>query len=185
MSKVGCNSSPILTWKIISNCEVLCYNECFSDHGICLANIGRLECLILSNQRFSALGMNMHVKSLGRSMALPACSAAVVRGFPLSSYGFVSVPARNALAWLGPTPTRRARRGNSPSSWGPLLAGSQPPKRGRLLACETAKACRELSGARIQGHFTLPTEKNAVLWVKNATELTGNSRFRYRKDRVL
>ena len=35
-------------------------------------------CLILSNQRFSALGMNMHVKSLGRSMALPACSAAVV-----------------------------------------------------------------------------------------------------------
>ena len=66
---------------------------------------------------------------------------------------------------------------NSPSSWGPLLAGSQPPKRGRLLACETAKACRELSGARIQTHFTLPTEKNAVLWVKNATELTGNSRF--------
>ena len=44
MSKVGCNSSPKLTWKIISNCEVLCYNECFSDHGICLANIGRLEC---------------------------------------------------------------------------------------------------------------------------------------------
>ena len=42
MSEVGCNSSPILTWKIISNCEVLCYNECFSDHGICLANIGRL-----------------------------------------------------------------------------------------------------------------------------------------------
>ena len=29
-SKVGCNSSPILTWKIDSNCEVLCYNECFS-----------------------------------------------------------------------------------------------------------------------------------------------------------
>ena len=54
--------------------------------------------MILSNQRFSALGMNMHVKSLGRSMALPACSAAVVRGFPLSSYGSVSVPARNAPA---------------------------------------------------------------------------------------
>ena len=47
MSKVGCNSSPILTWKIISNCEVLCYNECFSDHGICLADFGRLECRIL------------------------------------------------------------------------------------------------------------------------------------------
>ena len=43
MSKVGCNSSPILTWKIISNCEVLCYNECFSDHGNCLADFGRLE----------------------------------------------------------------------------------------------------------------------------------------------
>ena len=71
------------------------------------------------------------------------------------------------------------------SSWGPLLAGSQPPKRGRLLACETAKACRELSGARIQGHFTLPTEKNAVLWVKNATELRAYAWFRYRKDRVL
>ena len=40
--------------------------------------------------------MNMHVKPLGRSLALPACSVAVVRGFPLSSYGFVSVPARNA-----------------------------------------------------------------------------------------
>ena len=80
----------------------------------------------------------------------------------------------------------RNREGNSPSSRGPLLAGSHRPKRGRLLACETAKACRELSGARIQTHFTLPTEeKNAVLWVKNATELTGNSPFRYRKDRVL
>ena len=43
MSKVGRNSSPKLTWKIISNCEVLCYNECFSDHGICLADIGRPE----------------------------------------------------------------------------------------------------------------------------------------------
>ena len=43
MSEVGCNSSPILTWKIGSNCEVMCYNECFSNHGICLANIGRLE----------------------------------------------------------------------------------------------------------------------------------------------
>eukprot|EP01048_Picozoa_sp_COSAG05_P016217 COSAG05_NODE_2061_length_3624_cov_5.109787_2_plen_220_part_00 len=49
-------------------------------------------CLILSNQRFSALGMNMQSKPLGRSSALPACSAAVVRGFPLSSYGLVSVP---------------------------------------------------------------------------------------------
>ena len=46
MSKVGCNSSPILTWKIINNCEVLCYNECFSDHGIGLADIGRLESLM-------------------------------------------------------------------------------------------------------------------------------------------
>ena len=27
LSKVGCNSSPILTWKSISNYEVLCYNE--------------------------------------------------------------------------------------------------------------------------------------------------------------
>ena len=42
--------------------------------------------------------MNMQSKSLGRSSALPACSAAVVRGFPLSSYGLVSVPARNAPA---------------------------------------------------------------------------------------
>ena len=55
MSKVGCNSSPILTWKIISNCEVLCYNECFSDHGICLANIGRLELRILLLVRFQCL----------------------------------------------------------------------------------------------------------------------------------
>ena len=28
-------------------------------------------------------------------------------------------------------------------------------------------------------------KKEAVLWVKNATELTGNSPFRYRKDRAL
>ena len=53
----------------------------------------------------------------------------------------------------------RNREGNSSSSRGPLLAGSHRPKRGRLLACETANACRELSGARIQGHFTLPTKK--------------------------
>ena len=56
---------------------------------------------------------------------------------------------------------------------------------GRLPACETAKACKELSGARIQTHFRLLSKNKAVLWVKNATEKTGNSRFRYRKDRVL
>ena len=106
MSEVGCNSSPILLGKLLDITKLLCIECKFSDLGT-IVILGRLECLILSNQRFSALGMNMHVKSLGRSMALPACSAAVVRGFPLSSYGLVSVPARNAsLAGLCPAHQR-------------------------------------------------------------------------------
>ena len=64
-------------------------------------------------------------------------------------------------------------RGSSPSFGGPLLAGSHRPKRGRLLACEAAKACKELSGARIQTHFTL------LLYRKNSCPL---GEKRYRKD---
>ena len=88
MSKVGCNSSPILTWKIISNCEVLCYNECFSDHGNCLADFGRLECLILSNQGFSALGkanqshMVACLQTWSHACRLHACSTWPLLFFP-------------------------------------------------------------------------------------------------------
>ena len=59
----------------------------------------------------------------------------------------------------------------------------------QIAACEAAKACRELYGARILPQFTcwllLYRKKQLSFRRKNATEKTGNSRFRYRKESAL
>ena len=101
--------------------------------------------------------------------------------FPIGNRRKVSAVLNLRLQW----PYTSRQEGQLTVFLGPL-AGWKPAAETRSVArVRDSESMQRAVWRKNPNTFYVAIEKKVVLWVKNATELTGNSRFRYRKDRVL